>query len=50
MNEDKFFEIECLECGKIGLLTNGLCRHGCGAVHRIVIYDEDKDYLEIVNE
>jgi len=37
MNEDKFFEIECLGCGRIGLLTNGLCRHNCGTVHQVVI-------------
>jgi len=40
MNEDKFFDVVCLGCGGIGLLSNGLCRHGCGAVHNLEVMNE----------
>jgi hypothetical protein len=36
MVEDRFREVQCLKCGSIGLLSNGLCRvPGCGATHTV---------------
>jgi hypothetical protein len=35
--EERFFEIQCMKCKKIGLLSSGLCRHGCGAVHTVTV-------------
>ena len=35
--EARYFEIRCLNCKRLGLLSNGLCKHGCGAVHLVTV-------------
>ena len=35
--EARYFEIRCLKCRRMGLLSNGLCKHGCGAVHLVTV-------------
>lgn len=35
--EDRFREVQCMKCKRIGLLSNGLCSHGCGAVHSVQV-------------
>ena len=37
-NLNRFRDVECMKCKKVGLLSNGLCRQiGCGQAHKVKV-------------